>query len=539
MLNVTGDQDTGVDVPAAYGQKVGERLRLIRRQKRMSLQEVEASSSQEFKASVLGAYERGERAISVPRLQRLARFYNVPVDQLLPERRRPGPSPTAPRAPAHDGSVTIDLRRLERLNGAEADMLSRYLTMIQVQRQDFNGRMLTIRRDDLRAIACILGRHRRGRGRPPRRAGSQPQRLTTRQARCRSNPPERRRAGNPPERRQSGDFGVYVHVPFCARRCDYCAFATWTDRDHLIGDYLDASSSSSSAPSAAGCSQSAGDRSPRCSSAAVPRRCVPPEHLMAVLAAMTAGARRRGHRRVQPRHRDARAGSRPTAAGGVNRLSFGVQSMVAARARRPRAHPRRRAAWRRGGRCPASRVRQPATSTSSTAARASRSTTGPRTLDRVLALDPAARERLRAHRRGRDPAGRRPRSPSRRRRPGRQVPAGRRSGWSRAGLDWYEISNWARPGHECRHNQLYWRQGDYRGHRLRGPLAPPGPAVVERAHAGALPRSWCEPVSRPRAARETLRTTTRRTSRGCSWPCAPPPGYRPRPSRRAPPSSTG
>jgi hypothetical protein len=35
-------------------------------------------------------------------------------------------------------------------------MLARYLQMIQVQRQDFNGRMLTIRRDDLRAIACIL-----------------------------------------------------------------------------------------------------------------------------------------------------------------------------------------------------------------------------------------------------------------------------------------------------------------------------------------------------------------------------------------------
>ena len=28
--------------------------------------------------------------------------------------------------------------------------------MIQVQRQDFNGRVLTIRRDDLRAIACII-----------------------------------------------------------------------------------------------------------------------------------------------------------------------------------------------------------------------------------------------------------------------------------------------------------------------------------------------------------------------------------------------
>ena len=32
-----------------------------------------------------------------------------------------------------------------------------------------------------------------------------------------------------------------------------------------------------------------------------------------------------------------------------------------------------------------------------------------------------------------------------------------------AGLVNYEISNWARPGHDCRHNALYWRQGDYRG----------------------------------------------------------------------------
>ena len=51
------------DAPSAYSQQVGERLRVIRKQKRMSLQEVEAHSNQEFKASVLGAYERGERAL--------------------------------------------------------------------------------------------------------------------------------------------------------------------------------------------------------------------------------------------------------------------------------------------------------------------------------------------------------------------------------------------------------------------------------------------------------------------------------------------
>jgi len=147
------------EVTTTYSRKVGERLRAIRRQKRLSLQDVEASSELEFKASVLGAYERGERAISVPRLQRLARFYNVPVDQLLPADEGPafGDASGIGGLPIDERSFTIDLRRLEDLTGPEADMLNRYLTMIQVQRQDFNGRVLTIRKDDLRAIACILG----------------------------------------------------------------------------------------------------------------------------------------------------------------------------------------------------------------------------------------------------------------------------------------------------------------------------------------------------------------------------------------------
>ncbi|MDQ3354140.1 MAG: transcriptional regulator [Actinomycetota bacterium] len=154
--------DDGID--PSYAAKVGNRLRAIRKQKRLSLQEVEATSKAEFKASVLGAYERGERAISVPRLQRLARFYRVPVDQLLP-RDGAGAQVTVdlaageilPRSTLNgDGPVTIDLMRLGALESPEAELLGRYLAMIQVQRGDFNGRMLTIRRDDLRAVACLL-----------------------------------------------------------------------------------------------------------------------------------------------------------------------------------------------------------------------------------------------------------------------------------------------------------------------------------------------------------------------------------------------
>src|SRR3712207_5416534 len=130
--------DSTIEIEAAdptYAVKVGSRLRAIRKQKRLSLQEVEASSGQEFKASVLGAYERGERAISVPRLQRLARFYNVPVDQLLPPDEGPDFAGqtggdmidlSEPRQKI-DEPIAIDLTKLENISGAEADMLTRYL----------------------------------------------------------------------------------------------------------------------------------------------------------------------------------------------------------------------------------------------------------------------------------------------------------------------------------------------------------------------------------------------------------------------------
>ena len=150
-----------------YARKVGERLRAMRKQKGLSLQAVEADSDKEFKASVLGAYERGERSISVPRLQRLAKIYNVPVDQLLPKEAgdgwdvmdltsADGSTPTSSATWVEDSAVVIDLTRLDAIEGPERELLRRYLGSIQVQRQDFNGRMLTIRAEDIRAIARLF-----------------------------------------------------------------------------------------------------------------------------------------------------------------------------------------------------------------------------------------------------------------------------------------------------------------------------------------------------------------------------------------------
>ncbi len=52
--------------------------------------------------------------------------------------------------------LAIDILKLTQLSGAPFEMVTRFLRMIQVQRQDFNGRVLTIRADDKRAIAAML-----------------------------------------------------------------------------------------------------------------------------------------------------------------------------------------------------------------------------------------------------------------------------------------------------------------------------------------------------------------------------------------------
>jgi len=149
---------------ARYAQAVGLRLRAVRRQKRLSLQAVERDSGEEFKASVLGAYERGERTISVPRLQRLAQIYAVPVDQLLPAdlsqigRVGAANGGRGSGAAERPRKVTIDLTRLSDGSGPERDLLRHFLASVQLQRQDFNGKVITIREADLRVMASMFGR---------------------------------------------------------------------------------------------------------------------------------------------------------------------------------------------------------------------------------------------------------------------------------------------------------------------------------------------------------------------------------------------
>lgn len=134
-----------------YGKALGERLRRIRLQKGMSLQDVQDASSGSWKAAVVGAYERGDRNVTVARLSELADFYGVPVSEILPD----DGSATAPGGLDSRRRVVLDLSGLDRVPEEDRDPISRFANAIQIQRGDFNGRVLTIREDDLMSLALL------------------------------------------------------------------------------------------------------------------------------------------------------------------------------------------------------------------------------------------------------------------------------------------------------------------------------------------------------------------------------------------------
>jgi putative oxygen-independent coproporphyrinogen III oxidase len=255
-------------------------------------------------------------------------------------------------------------------------------------------------------------------------------------------------------------FGVYVHVPFCARRCDYCDFATWTDRHHLMEAYAaacvtDLRRRQESGPVPAASSVFFGGGTPSL---------LPAELLVGILDAI---GREAGCEVTVECNPDTVTPELLAAyrAGGVNRLSFGVQSMAAhVLAALGRTHD------------PAAVERAVATARDTGfdnfnldliyGAAGETPEDWRRTLDAGLALDPPHVSAYALTVEAATPLARR-------------IDAGEVAApddddqaekyltadavLSGSGRPWYEISNWARPGRECRHNLLYWAQGEYLG----------------------------------------------------------------------------
>ncbi len=252
-------------------------------------------------------------------------------------------------------------------------------------------------------------------------------------------------------------FGVYVHVPFCAHRCDYCAFATYSDRDHLMVDYVEAVLSEIALARAEGL--------PAATSVffggGTPSR-LPASEVVRILDAIE--RREDAEVTVECNPEDATL-ERLLAyrRGGVTRMSFGVQStqpaVLADLGRRHGTMAHREVA---------DAVTAAGFSTWNmdliVGSRAETLDDVRATLHDLLtlghppphiscyALTPEPATPL-----GRDPA----------RHPDEDATADAYdlvgATLEANGYRWEEISNWAKPGHEGRHNHVYWDDEDYRG----------------------------------------------------------------------------
>lgn len=250
-------------------------------------------------------------------------------------------------------------------------------------------------------------------------------------------------------------FGVYLHVPFCRHRCDYCSFAAWDDRHHLIDRYMTALTADTRRVVA----QLPGPVTSVFVGGGTPSA-VPPQDLAEIVRMIPLARGAEVTVEVNPEdatddlfviYRQA----------GINRISMGVQSTSASTLRSlGRLHQRDSVpsaveAIRRAG------FDSFNLDLIYGAAGESVSDWIATLLDVIELAPPHVSAYALTVEPGTPLAGDPARHPDDDNQAAMFLAADELLG--DAGMQWYEISNWCAPGHECRHNQLYWTGGSYLG----------------------------------------------------------------------------
>jgi transcriptional regulator with XRE-family HTH domain len=146
-------EETREEKDKRYAELVGEKLRRMRQDRGLSLQDVCERSGGSFVVSTLSAYERGKRSLSLERLCELAEIYGQSPMSLLDIESDSGFS----RAATSNAPLRIRLDCLDRLAAEERKPLETYLAFLRELRNDPAREMLTIRKEDLAYLSALYG----------------------------------------------------------------------------------------------------------------------------------------------------------------------------------------------------------------------------------------------------------------------------------------------------------------------------------------------------------------------------------------------
>jgi transcriptional regulator with XRE-family HTH domain len=134
---------------------LGARLRAVRQARGLSLRAVEIASGGAIDQNMLGAYERGEHAITAVRLVRLARLYNVSLEELFALADERWGSPV--EQPPKKRSPRFDVARLGRVRRPEAKAVAHLAAAVQERRHRRVVDSIELRHDDLATVAMSFG----------------------------------------------------------------------------------------------------------------------------------------------------------------------------------------------------------------------------------------------------------------------------------------------------------------------------------------------------------------------------------------------
>jgi transcriptional regulator with XRE-family HTH domain len=141
------------DLDRAYAEAVGANLRAARNRRGLTLGQIEDRTGGHLRIADVAAYERGEQAASVQRLEELAFLYRVPFESLLPGPGSPRHLPIP--LPAVRPTVVVDLQRLRARRDWCSRAATRCIAGIQELRGDDGGTSIALREDDLDVLAVI------------------------------------------------------------------------------------------------------------------------------------------------------------------------------------------------------------------------------------------------------------------------------------------------------------------------------------------------------------------------------------------------
>ena len=127
------------------------RIRQLRRERGLSLLAFEKLSGGRIRAVVLGAYERGDRSMSLKKVIEIADVFGVELAHLM------APSSGRSDSPEIANRHIYDLRALQALDpSAEKELLTKYIMRIAHQRGDWAGEIISLRRDDIDALSRVI-----------------------------------------------------------------------------------------------------------------------------------------------------------------------------------------------------------------------------------------------------------------------------------------------------------------------------------------------------------------------------------------------